>query len=268
MEVWGGNQSTSAAFEKAGLDIYLYSRPCGEHADGGDVYYLSSCASGRITRMLLADVAGHGSTVAQLASELRKLMHRYINSIRPNKLFEEVNADFAKIPTEDRFATSIVNSYFMPTSTLSVCNAGHPTPLIRRADKHEWDPLEVECRRDDMPLGIIETSKYTQLDIRLNTGDLVLCYTDGIIESLDSDGRQLGMNGLRSTLNSLPADRPERILPELVQRIGERAGGSFHEDDVTLLLYRVTDRVIPMRDNLAAPWRWLKGLFQNRRLGG
>ena len=46
MEVWGGNQATFSAFEKAGLDIWLYSRPCGRHSNGGDVYYLSSCAFG------------------------------------------------------------------------------------------------------------------------------------------------------------------------------------------------------------------------------
>jgi hypothetical protein len=45
--------------------------------------------------MLMADVAGHGETVDQLALELRKLMRRYTNPIRPRKLFAEVNADFA-----------------------------------------------------------------------------------------------------------------------------------------------------------------------------
>jgi serine phosphatase RsbU (regulator of sigma subunit) len=265
MEVWGGNQATCSSFAKAGLDIWLYSRPCGKHVNGGDVYYLSSCASGRITRMLLADVAGHGETVAGLATELRRLMRRYINSICPRKLFEEVNADFARIPSGDRFATSIMNSYFMPTSTLSVCNAGHPTPLLRKAGDHRWEPLKVDCHTDDMPLGITETAKYTQLDIPVNSGDLVLCYTDGVMESLDADGHQLGVSGLCSLLNELPADRPELMLPKLVEQITARADGGDHEDDVTLLLYRITDRAIPLRDNLAAPWRWLRNVLANWR---
>jgi serine phosphatase RsbU (regulator of sigma subunit) len=267
MEVWGGNQATDAAFDKAGIEIFLYSRPCGKNTDGGDVYYLSSCASGRITRMLLADVAGHGATVSRIASQLRNLMHRYINSIRPHRLFEDVNADFAQISTAERFATSVMSSYFMPTSTLSVCNAGHPMPLICRSGAHAWDVLEVECGGDDMPLGINETAEYTQLDIRLETGDLVLCYTDGVIESLDSDGRQLGVDGLRAMLNAIPTDRTEHILPELVRQIGVRTGGDPYDDDVTLLLYRTTDRVVPMRDTLAAPWRWLKSLFRARSPG-
>jgi serine phosphatase RsbU (regulator of sigma subunit) len=261
MEVWGGNQATFSAFKKAGVDIWLYSRPCGRHANGGDVYYLSSCASGRITRMLLADVAGHGETVAPLAAELRRLMRRYINSIRPRKLFEEVNADFAKLPTGDRFATSIVNSYFMPTSTLSICNAGHPTPLIRRPRDREWAPLEIECRNEDMPLGITETFRYSQTDIPVQVGDLVFCYTDGLIESPNANGEPFGLSGLQDLLNSLPADRPETILPGIVERITEGNGSGAHQDDVTMLLYRITDRSVTMRDNLAAPWRWMTSLF-------
>ena len=131
MEVWGGNEATFSTFEKAGVDIWLYSRPCGNDTNGGDLYYLSSCASGRITRMLVADVAGHGESVAAVSSGLRGLMHRYINTIRPQQLFEEVNEEFSKLSSADRFATSVVSSYFMPTGTLSICNAGHPTPFIR-----------------------------------------------------------------------------------------------------------------------------------------
>ena len=61
MEVWGGSQVTSSGVELAGLDVWVYSKPFGEAQRGGDVYYVSSCASGRISRLLLADVSGHGN---------------------------------------------------------------------------------------------------------------------------------------------------------------------------------------------------------------
>jgi serine phosphatase RsbU (regulator of sigma subunit) len=261
MDVWGGNEATFSAFEKAGLDIWLYSRPFRSDTSGGDVYYLSSCASGRITRMLLADVSGHGQRVAGVASELRGLMRRYINAIRPNRLVEELNTGFARGPSGDRFATSVVNSYFSTTSTLSVCNAGHPPPLILRAAARQWEPLEAEHREEDMPLGILETGKYTQLDVAVNVGDLVLCYTDGVIESPGPGGHPLGIDGLQRILNAFPPERPERIVPGLVERIAADGNQGLHEDDVTILLYRITDRPVPLRDNLAAPLRWLKSLF-------
>ena len=69
MEVWGGSQLTSAGVEMGGLDVWVYSKPFGEAQRGGDVYYASSCATGRISRLLLADVSGHGTSVAATAAD-------------------------------------------------------------------------------------------------------------------------------------------------------------------------------------------------------
>ena len=73
MEVWGGHQAVDQSLQMPGLKVWVYSRPYGKAIGGGDVYYLSFCASGRITRMLLADVSGHGETVSQVAVGLRDL---------------------------------------------------------------------------------------------------------------------------------------------------------------------------------------------------
>ncbi len=264
MEVWGGNQATFSAFEKAGIDIWLYSRPYQVDANGGDLYYLSSCASGRITRMLLADVAGHGQEVAKVATGLRGVVSRYINSIKPQKLFEDVNEGFVQLPEADRFATSIVASYFSPRSTLSICSAGHPMPMIRPASEGRWKPVvapDLEPGNNDIPFGLRESAAYTQLDIRVQTGDMLLCFTDGVIESTDENGQQMGVDGLGEYLNSLSADQPEAILHQLVDQI---AGSEVHpskDDDVTIVLLKITDTAIPLRDNLAAPFRWFGSLF-------
>src|SRR5450755_665642 len=81
MEVWGGSQLTNRGVEVGGLDAWVYSKPFGEAKHGGDVYYASSCATGRITRLLLADVAGHGTMVASTAADLRTLMRRFVNRL-------------------------------------------------------------------------------------------------------------------------------------------------------------------------------------------
>src|SRR6202162_143661 len=76
MEVWGGSQLTTRRVEMGGLDAWVYSKPFGDAERGGDVYYASSCATGRINRLLLADVSGHGDAVAAMAADLRRLMRR------------------------------------------------------------------------------------------------------------------------------------------------------------------------------------------------
>ena len=59
MEVWGGNQPTDAGVSMAGLDAWVRCQPWHGASGGGDVYYVSSCATGRITRLLVADGYNH-----------------------------------------------------------------------------------------------------------------------------------------------------------------------------------------------------------------
>ena len=141
MEVWGGSQLTQRSVQFSGLDAWVYSKPYGQAAKGGDVIYASSCATGRITRMLLADVAGHGTAVAGTAADLRLLMRRFVNRLDQTELVRSLNRQFSGLSERAVFATAIVTTFFAPTRRLIVCNAGHPRPLIYRADKREWNVL-------------------------------------------------------------------------------------------------------------------------------
>ena len=98
MEVWGGNEAVERSVQTAGLDIWVYNRPYGQAAGGGDVYYLSSCASGRITRILLADVSGHGEVVSQTAVGLRDLMRRNVNFVKQTRFVRAMNRQFVTRP--------------------------------------------------------------------------------------------------------------------------------------------------------------------------
>ena len=95
MEVWGGSESTTQVVRLGGLDAWVYSKPYGNAGFGGDVYYASSCATGRINRLLLADVSGHGDSVAESAAGLRSLMRRYVNFLDQTKFVRALNRQFA-----------------------------------------------------------------------------------------------------------------------------------------------------------------------------
>src|ERR1700722_15659599 len=103
MEVWGGSQLTARGVEMGGLDAWVYSKPYAEAQRGGDVYYASSCATGRIARLLLADVAGHGSTVASLAADLRTLIRRFVNRLDQTEFVRLLNQQFAVHSQEGTF---------------------------------------------------------------------------------------------------------------------------------------------------------------------
>src|ERR1700732_5055833 len=161
MEVWGGSQLTSRRVEMGGLDAWVYSKPFGEAQCGGDVYYASSCATGRISRLLLADVSGHGTSVAATAADLRTLMRRFVNRLDQAEFVRLLNQQFIALSQSATFATAVVTTFFAPTGRLTVCNAGHPRPFIYRAGQRQWDFLGHEndgtkkSKPQNIPLGLL-----------------------------------------------------------------------------------------------------------------
>src|SRR6476659_5173179 len=81
LEVWGGNEPVDTALAVPGLQVWVYAVPFANASAGGDVHFVSSCGTGRIARLLVADVAGHGEAVADTARTLRGLIRRFMNHI-------------------------------------------------------------------------------------------------------------------------------------------------------------------------------------------
>ena len=242
MEVWGGSQLTTRRVEMGGLDAWVYSKPFGDAQRGGDVYYASSCATGRITRLLLADVSGHGNSVASTAANLRTLMRRFVNRLDQTEFVRLLNQQFAALSEAGTFATAVVATFFAPTQRLIVCNAGHPRPLLYQAAKKEWTFLGAEAQNDEapnnIPLGIIDMTEYEQFDVELESGDCVLTYTDALIESRDADGVMLGEGGLLRIMRLLGDVEPQLLTKTLLREIKDRFPDNLTEDDVTVLLVR------------------------------
>ena len=269
MEVWGGNSEADKEFSLAGVDVALRSRVFGQQGFGGDIYLVSSCASGRITRVLLADVSGHGALVARVAADLRDLLRRYVNVVSQNQLVSEVNRGFSLLAEEGGFATAVVCTYFAPTKSLAVSNAGHPPPLLKAAGSRDWRPLtghdEDERNLTNTPLGIDSNAAYTSPKLRLGAGDMILCYSDAWSEAVATNGRPIGVEGLRGMLNKARDGTPHDILVDLEQRLRAQNDTNLSVDDTTAILMRVTNTTPTWRDNLLAPFRLFRKAHDNTR---
>lgn len=267
MEVWGGNRATWSQFSVPGLDLWVYSEPYRSSDGGGDVYYLSSCASGRITRMLLADVSGHGASVAPVAVALRDLMRQNINFVKQTHLVAFLNSQFDNIAATGCFATALVSTFFSPTRTLSVCNAGHPLPLFRDARTGRWRSSDAGTDDEfasNMPIGIVDDGKYRSTKLRLNVNDMVLTYTDSLSEAIGPDGKMLGTQGVCDIVNSFSSLSPELLIPNLLDAIRRLNARNLMADDTTVMLLRANGSGVRLIENLKAPFRILKGLWQSR----
>lgn len=273
MEVWGGNVRVERHFQMPGLDVWISCQPEGQAHAGGDVYYLSSCASGRITRILLADVSGHGELVAGTAVGLRDLMRKNVNVISQRRFVAAMNQQFSAASAAGSFATAVVSSFFAPTRSLSLCNAGHPNPLLFRAARREWTLLDVTAAPQDsaesvtdLPLGVIDQVGYQELEFHLDKGDRVLCYTDAFSEAQGTDGELLGVQGVLKIVASIRDSGEQAFLSSLVKTIRALHPDNSSRDDATLVLFCANGTGSLLRDNLLAPFRLLRTVTDASRI--
>lgn len=271
MEIWGGNRAIEKCFAAPGIDIYVQSQPFQDSKSGGDIYYLTSCASGRISRFLLADVAGHGEHASDLAKSLRDLLRDAVNRVSQEKFVADMNREFGQLSEDSSFATAVVATFFEPTRTLDISVAGHPYPFYYQAEKHRWvhlDPASTETHLENMPLGIFEQTNYPRRKITTNVNDMFLLYTDAFVESLTGDDRvrQLGIRGMLELLNENVGLAAHEIIPFLRHQVGGMAKGNLTDDDASLILGHFTETKVRLRDNLMAPIRLLGGVGDRTEL--
>ena len=242
-EVWGGNNAVDHGVVMAGLDAWLYSRPYAGHKEGGDVHYVSSCAAGLVTRLLIADVSGHGDAVADTATGLRTLMQRFVNYIDQSEFVAGLNEAFGAHSQAGGFATAVVATYLAPANELTLSNAGHPKPLWYRAKNKTWTLLGLDDKPAtdgivNVPLGIAEPTTYDKVTVKLSTSDLIIFYTDSLIEATGPDGNMLGEQGLLDLCASFEVSDPADFLHELIGAVEAPESTASANDDVTVLVIR------------------------------
>ncbi len=241
MEIFGGNRAIETGISVPGIDAWVVSQPHAGSRAGGDIHYISLCGSRRIARFVVADVAGHGDAVGELAVTLRSLMRKHINRVDQTRFVRTLNEEFAAMATDGAFATAVLATYFSPIDRLIICNAGHPRPLFRRNATGVWTPLDhdsPECAAcaANLPLGVVAPTEYYQFAVPLEKGDLVLLYTDALVEASDPHGRHLGEAGLLEMVRHIDPAEGDEFCRSLLGALAAYRGGAPPGDDVTLLL--------------------------------
>ncbi|WP_372370999.1 PP2C family protein-serine/threonine phosphatase [Candidatus Uabimicrobium sp. HlEnr_7] len=269
MEVWGGNRDCDCHLQLMGLGVEVYSKPFAGCENGGDVYYVSSCATGRITRLMVADVSGHGEDAAHSANQLRQLMGKYVNFVDQSRVIEGMNDQFASIVKHGRFATAVIITYFAPTNEMIISNAGHPPPLLYRKKSKSWcfiDKNMIGEETGDIPLGILSGAHYHQCKIYLEPGDLVLCYTDSLIE-MRKNSSVIGADGLLQFMQ----DIGKIHLPSaqiLLEKLQQQTKSQFNDDVTVVTLAVEAAPRVNLKTKILIPFRMLwiviRSLFSNR----
>jgi serine phosphatase RsbU (regulator of sigma subunit) len=202
-------------------------------AVGGDYYDVVELPDGRIG-LAFGDVAGKGVPASLVMSRLSSAVRNIIEYVSdPAEAVRRINNHMCAKAVEGRFVTFVLTLLDPKAHTISVVNAGHMSPLLRRADgrAEEFDEEAV-----GVPIGVIDDFEFKQIEATLEPGDSVVIYTDGVSEAMNSDGDLYGMERLR-TFVSAGSSTPGELGPAIREDVKLHAAGHAQNDDITLMVF-------------------------------
>jgi sigma-B regulation protein RsbU (phosphoserine phosphatase) len=122
--------------------------------------------------------------------------------------------------------------------TISLCSAGQTQPVFRKAE--DGSAGLIETKGDKFPLGILNEAEYAETLLELLPDDIIVFYTDGIVEALNPAGEIFSFDRLAETVKSSTGGSAESLLKEILAQVSTFAGGSPQHDDLTLIVVRAT----------------------------
>ncbi|MCP3979199.1 MAG: serine/threonine-protein phosphatase [bacterium] len=184
-----------------------------------------------VLAFLIADVCGKGVPAAVLTSVTRSMV-RDISSVAesPGETLTRVNEILRNAELGAMYLTIFLAWYDTRSGDLRYSNAGHPAPY-RVRDDGEVKPLGEAT---GSILGILNVERYAERADRLDPGDRLVLYTDGVTEARGDDGEMLGHERLAQLLKQHRSERVDRYCDSIVDAV-RRFGGTQRDDDATLL---------------------------------
>jgi sigma-B regulation protein RsbU (phosphoserine phosphatase) len=214
-----------------GFELCGWNRPARQV--GGDYYDLFLYGEDRVG-LLVGDVSGKGIAAALLVSILHSGLHLLLHQtgFGPT-LLERLNQHLLESSTPNKFVTLLLAELAPRASELRYINAGHnPGVLLRSGGAVE------ELGSSGVPLGLLPVARYREECIRLEHGDLVCLYSDGITEAESPSEEEFGMGRLIEVLLA-HRERPLAEMQEaILQAVAEFSQGRPQGDDQTLVLLR------------------------------
>jgi integral membrane sensor domain MASE1 len=215
--------------EVAGLEYRALYRPAdAAHGLGGDWYSVMALPNNR-TYLAVGDVIGHGLLSVEDMAQLRSAGNAYAHlGMSAGQVLTEMN-HFAASQIDGDFATNLIAIYDPEHSSLSYSSAGHPPPLLRRAATGEVILLTGSA---GPMLGPFDDTVYVHSTVAIEPGDVLLMYTDGLVEHRDTD-LNTGIEHLQRVVEAWP---PAALLD--CEALARDVAPDTHDDDLCLLVVR------------------------------
>jgi len=221
--------------EVPGANIAFATRP--QNSVAGDYYdaFYPNPEDREKLMVVIADVAGKSVPAALLMATLQASLRTIAGE----------NAELAHLVARLnryacahslnglRFTTAVLSEYNPALRSLIYVNAGHNAPILRHANG-AIETLEV----GGLPLGIQSNAKYETASLDLNPGDVLIFFTDGVVEAFNESGEEFGNERWLSAIRNLPDWDAQQSLQFLMKRVDEFVGATRQSDDITCLVFR------------------------------
>jgi len=213
-----------------GWSIWGHTRPANDV--GGDLLDYIALDAGNVA-VTLGDVAGKGLGAALLMAKLQATLRALAPGCPSlSELGARVNTILYRDGLDNRFATLVCMRVDPGDDQIRFLNAGHNPPLLARAGSIESLPASGR------PLGMLPDEEYTEGTCRFAAGDLLMVFSDGLVEARDASDQEFGTARVRDLLPRLRDLTVERAGEQLLQEIERFMGGRRPHDDLSMILMK------------------------------
>jgi serine phosphatase RsbU (regulator of sigma subunit) len=225
-----------------GLDLFAEYRAA--YTVGGDFYDVLWVAPDRLA-VFIGDIAGKGIAgallMARVSSELRAAALAHVD---PETVLKTMNEATLRRDQPELFFTAVYFTIDVKSGEVLLANAGHPAPYWRRA-RGGVEPITAGR---GCAVGILDDPGFTVTWLRLEHGDSLVLYTDGVVEASSADGVLYGQDRLEACLARVDSTRtpsavrapsartPRVIAEEILRSVDEHSAGGPVNDDLTLFI--------------------------------
>ena len=215
--------------EFEGYEIAGLSRPT--EIVGGDLLdYIP--LTPRMLGIAIGDASGHGLPAALLARDVVTGLRMGVSAeTKIVRVIERLNRVIHQAALSSKFI-SLFYAELETNGTLTYCNAGHDPPLLFRRKS------TITLRRGGQILGPDPAAGYERGHARMVSGDVLVLYTDGLIDWADPEGRPFGVGRLRRLIPRCSQISVENIVETIFDAAGAHAGGTTSKDDITVMAIR------------------------------
>jgi serine phosphatase RsbU (regulator of sigma subunit) len=205
---------------------------------GGDFFHIARL-NDDTAAICICDVMGHGVRAALITAMMRAMIETHAaEAVDPGRLLTQLNGEFTGILKQTGtlvFVTVLYCVIDVRVGNARFARAGHPPPLRARRSSGEVQTIMLGGGSVGPAIGIIPNAQFKTSETKLGPGDLLLFFTDGIIEVETSDGSQFGIEGLQQCVRAHLNEPTDFLLDAIVRDVYAFGDSTVLTDDACLV---------------------------------